>query len=120
MTARAYRSQDNSGNFLHLGVTATEVQPGDNVAVSFHLRTNNNNVRDSVPYFTYLIMSKGRILRAGRQRRERGQSVVIMTLPVSAELIPSFRVVAFYHVQPAEIVADAIWVDVKDTCMGSV
>ncbi|XP_059349224.1 complement C3 isoform X1 [Ammospiza nelsoni] len=119
MTAQAYRSQAGSGNFLHLAVASTELQPGDNLAVNFHLKTSNNNVRNSVPFFTYLIMTKGRILRAGRQRHEAGQSLVTMTLPVTAELIPSFRIVAYYYVMPGEIVADSVWVDVKDTCMGS-
>ncbi|XP_063037967.1 A.superbus venom factor 1-like [Melospiza melodia melodia] len=119
MTAQAYRSQAGSGNFLHLAVATTELQPGDNLPVNFHLKTSNNDVRNSVPFFTYLIMTKGRILRAGRQRHEPGQSLVTMTLPVTPELIPSFRVVAFYSVLPGEIVADSVWVDVKDTCMGS-
>ncbi|XP_010022318.1 PREDICTED: complement C3, partial [Nestor notabilis] len=119
MVAKAYRSQGASGNFLHLAVGATELQLGDNLAVNFHLKTNNNNVRDSVPYFTYLIMSKGHIVRAGRQRHEAGQSLVTMSLPVTSELLPSFRIVAYYYVMPGEIVADSIWVDVKDTCMGT-
>lgn len=152
MTAEAYRSQGGSGNFLHLAVGATELQPGDNLAVNFHLKSNSNAVRDSVPHFTYLvstlglcqptaphfgdlgvqvptnpafpcplqIMSKGRIIRAERQRHEAGQSLVTMSLPVTTELIPSFRIIAYYYVMPGEIVADSIWVDVKDTCMGTV
>lgn len=55
MTAEAYRSQAGSGNFLHLAVPAMELQPGDNLAVNFHLKTSNNNVRNSVPFFTYLV-----------------------------------------------------------------
>ncbi|XP_061299281.1 complement C3 [Pezoporus flaviventris] len=119
MVAEAYRSQGASGNFLHLAVGATELQLGENLAVNFHLKTNNNNVWDSVPYFTYLIMSKGHIVHVGRQRHEAGQSLVTMSLPVTSELLPSFRIVAYYHVLPGEIVADSIWVDVKDTCMGT-
>ncbi|NXE85500.1 VCO31 factor, partial [Cochlearius cochlearius] len=119
MTAQAYRSQGGSGNLLHLAVEAVELQPGDNLAVNFHLKSNSNYIRDSVPYFTYLIMSKGRIVRVGRQRHEAGQSLVTMSLPVTAELIPSFRIVAYYYVKPGEIVADSVWVDVKDTCMGT-
>ncbi|NXX62041.1 VCO3 factor, partial [Scopus umbretta] len=119
MTAEAYRSQGSSGNFLHLAVATTELQPGDNLAVNFHLKSNNNAIRDSVQYFTYLIMSKGRIIRVGQQRHEAGQSLVTMSLPVTADLIPSFRIVAYYYVMPGEIVADSVWVDVKDTCMGT-
>ncbi|XP_065715319.1 complement C3 isoform X1 [Patagioenas fasciata] len=119
MTAEAYRSQGSSGNFLHLAVGATEVKPGDNLVVNFHLKSNSNAVRDAVRFFTYLVMSKGRIVRVGRQAHEAGQSLVTMSLPVTAELIPSFRIVAYYYVMPSEIVADSVWVDVKDTCMGS-
>ncbi|XP_074023270.1 complement C3, partial [Numenius arquata] len=119
MTAEAYRSQSGSGNLLHLAVGATELQPGDNLAVNFHLKSSNNAVQNSVPYFTYLIMSKGRIIQVGRQRHEAGQSLVTMSLPVTAQLIPSFRIVAYYYVLPGEIVADSVWVDVKDTCMGT-
>lgn len=59
MTAQAYRSQAGSGNFLHLEVVATKLQPGDNLAVSFHLKTSNNNVLNSVPFFTYLVGARG-------------------------------------------------------------
>ncbi|NXK56955.1 CO3 protein, partial [Chauna torquata] len=119
MIAQAYQSQGGSGNFLHLAVGASEVQPGDNLLVNFHLKSNNDAVRKSVAYFTYLILSKGHIVHVGRQQREGDQSLVTMSLPVTAKLIPSFRIVAYYHVMPSEIVADSIWVNVKDTCMGS-
>uniref|UniRef100_A0A8B9TC73 Complement C3 n=1 Tax=Anas platyrhynchos TaxID=8839 RepID=A0A8B9TC73_ANAPL len=119
MTAEAYKSQGNSGNFLHLAVGASEVQPGDNLPVNFHLKSNNDGVRKSVSYFTYLILNKGHIVHAGRQPRDGDQSLVTMSLPVTANLIPSFRIVAYYFVTPNEIVADSVWVDVKDTCMGS-
>lgn len=59
MTAEAYRSQASSGNFLHLAVGATELQPGDNLPVNFHLKSSTNAVRDSVRYFTYLVSALG-------------------------------------------------------------
>ncbi|NXD18270.1 VCO31 factor, partial [Nothocercus nigrocapillus] len=118
MQAEAYHSQGNSGNFLHLAVTANELKPGDNLPVNFHIKSNNPAVR-KVTYFTYIIMSKGQIVRVGRQRREEDQNLVTMALPVTADLIPSFRIVAYYYVMPGEIVADSVWLDVKDTCMGT-
>ncbi|KAM6294075.1 venom factor-like [Aegotheles albertisi] len=119
MTAEAYRSQGDSGNFLHLDVGSSELQPGENLVMKFHLKSSNNSVRDSIPYFTYLVMSKGSIVHVGRQKHEAGQTLVTMSLPVTAELIPSFRIVAYYYVMPGEVVADSIWIDIKDTCMGS-
>ncbi|KAM8793858.1 complement C3 [Eudromia elegans] len=118
MQAEVYRSQGNSGNFLHLAVTANELKPGDNLPVNFHLKSNNPSLRN-VAYFTYIIMSKGQIVRVGRQRREDNQNLVTMSLPVTVDLIPSFRIVAYYYVMPGEIVADSVWLDVKDTCMGT-
>nr|DBA29931.1 TPA: hypothetical protein GDO54_005982 [Pyxicephalus adspersus] len=41
-----------------------------------------------------------------------------MSLPVTEEFIPSFRLIAYYIVGN-EIVSDSIWVDVADTCMGT-
>ncbi|NXA44102.1 VCO31 factor, partial [Eudromia elegans] len=118
MQAEVYRSQGNSGNFLHLAVTANELKPGDNLPVNFHLKSSNPSLRN-VAYFTYIIMSKGQIVRVGRQRREDNQNLVTMSLPVTVDLIPSFRIVAYYYVMPGEIVADSVWLDVKDTCMGT-
>ena len=45
-----------------------------------------------------------------------------MSLPlmVNKDMIPSFRVVAYYHVGQNEVVSDSVWIDVKDTCMGLV
>lgn len=35
-------------------------------------------------------------------------------------MLPSFRIVAYYHPTDNEVVSDSVWVDVKDSCMGSV
>ncbi|TDH11164.1 hypothetical protein EPR50_G00057830 [Perca flavescens] len=34
-------------------------------------------------------------------------------------MLPSFRIVAYYHTDDNEVVSDSVWVDVKDSCMGS-
>uniref|UniRef100_A0A674K560 NTR domain-containing protein n=1 Tax=Terrapene triunguis TaxID=2587831 RepID=A0A674K560_9SAUR len=65
------------------------------------------------------ILNKGKIIRAGRQARQAGQTLVTMFLPITPDLIPSFRIVAYYHVGQKEIVADSVWLDVQDSCMGT-
>lgn len=35
-------------------------------------------------------------------------------------MVPSFRLIGYYHNTNGEIVADSIWVDVKDECEGRV
>ncbi|XP_056426204.1 complement C3 [Hyla sarda] len=115
MTANAYQS---GGNYLHIGITASEVKPGDNLAINFNIRNSNAAVQNQIQHFTYVIMNKGRILKADRQPRLQGQALVTMSLPINEEFIPSFRLIAYYIVGN-EIVSDSIWVDVKDSCMGT-
>ncbi|XP_003216795.1 complement C3 [Anolis carolinensis] len=119
MVAAAYQTQGGSGNFLHLAVSAVELKAGDNLPVNFNIRSKNQNVLDQVRYFTVIISSKGRILKVLRQPRAAGQNLVTMSLPITPNFIPSFRIVAYYQVANNELVADSVWVDVKDTCMGT-
>ncbi|XP_053574214.1 complement C3 [Bombina bombina] len=120
MTAKPYRPL--GGNYLHIGITASEVKPGENVPVNFNIRNNDQTVQKNIQSFTYLILNKGRIMSVGRQQREQGQLLVTMSLPITEEFIPSFRIVAYYIVATAgvrEIVSDSVWVDVTDSCMGT-
>ncbi len=70
-------------------------------------------------FLPFQILSKGQIVKVDRFKR-RGQALVTLSLPVTKDMVPSFRFVAYYHVGSSEVVSDSIWVDVKDTCMGKV
>ncbi|RXN37171.1 complement C3-like protein [Labeo rohita] len=115
MTAQAYIPKGGSNNYLHIGIGAAELQIGDQMKVSLNLG-RSPGVRDQD--FTYMILSKGQIVQADRFKR-RGQSLVSLSLTVTKDMVPSFRFVAYYHVGSSEVVSDSVWVDVKDTCMGT-
>ncbi|XP_067258586.1 complement C3-like isoform X2 [Chanodichthys erythropterus] len=115
MTAQAYVPKDNSKNYLHIGTDAAELQIGDQMTVNLYMGYSPG-VRDQD--FTYMILSKGQIIQAERFKR-RGQSLLTLSLPVTKDMVPSFRFVAYYHVGSSEVVSDSVWVDVKDTCMGT-
>nr|XP_033779887.1 complement C3 [Geotrypetes seraphini] len=122
MIAQPYKTQTASKNYLHISIMSTDLKPGKNLPVSFHMRNADLRVQDRVGYITYLIMNKGNIIKTGRQPRQVGQNPVTLTLSITPHFIPSFRVMAYYYVENAgvkEIVADSVWVDVKDTCMGT-
>ncbi|KAM6972513.1 complement C3-like [Aplochiton taeniatus] len=65
-----------------------------------------------------MILSRGQLVKAGRLER-RGQPLLMMSLAVTKDMVPSFRIVAYYHVGTNEVVSDSVWMDVKDGCMGS-
>ncbi|XP_054572879.1 complement C3 [Eptesicus fuscus] len=121
MQALPYSTMGNSNNYLHLSVPATELKPGDTLNVNFVLQMDpgqDANVR----YFTYLVMNKGKLLKVGRQVREAGQVLVVLPLTITTEFIPSFRLVAYYTLNKGgqrEVVADSVWMDVKDSCVGT-
>lgn len=37
-------------------------------------------------------------------------------LVIKANMVPSFRVIGYYFDQRGKIIADSVWVDVKDEC----
>ncbi|XP_040272011.1 A.superbus venom factor 1-like [Bufo bufo] len=120
MVASAYRS--TGGNYLYLSVIGKELKPGENAIINFIIRNNDNAVQNQISHFNYVIMNKGRIMKVGTQARVKGQPLVTMVLPITEEFIPSFRILAYYTLTTGadrEIVADSVWIDVKDTCMGT-
>ncbi|KAM9455089.1 complement C3-like isoform 2-T2 [Clarias gariepinus] len=113
MTAQAYTTKGGSTNYLHISVDAAELAIGDQMNINLNFKSSAQN-QD----FTYLILSKGQIVKGQRFKRQ-GQSLVTLSLPVTKELVPSFRVVAYYHIGSTEVVSDSVWIDVKDSCMGT-
>ncbi|KAL7845320.1 hypothetical protein AOLI_G00235120 [Acnodon oligacanthus] len=115
LTAEAYTTKGGSNNYLHIGVDVEELKVGDNMKVNLNfVRGPGVQNKD----LTYLILSKGQIVQMNRFKRQ-GQSLVTLPVLITKDLLPSFRVVAYYHVGSSEVVADSVWVDVKDTCMGT-
>ncbi|XP_031418396.1 complement C3-like isoform X2 [Clupea harengus] len=115
MTAVAYRTTGGSRNYLHIGVPPSVLTIGQQIKMSLYVG-NSPGAKDQD--FTYLILNKGQLVRAERIKRH-GQTLVTLSLPVTKDMVPSFRIVAYYHVGSSEVVSDSVWVDVKDTCMGT-
>ena len=65
------------------------------------------------------ILSRGQLVKHGRFKTER-QVLIALIVPITKEMLPSFRIIAYYHTSGNEVVSDSVWVDVKDTCMGTV
>nr|QNA47551.1 complement C3-like protein [Amphiprion clarkii] len=112
MTALPFTSRSN--NFIHIGVDTTEVKLGDNLKIRLNLNRQESEEND----ITYLVLSRGQLVKHGRHRNKR-QILITLTLTITKEMLPSFRLVAYYHPNSGEVVSDSIWIDVEDSCMGS-
>uniref|UniRef100_A0A8C7JKE6 Complement C3 n=1 Tax=Oncorhynchus kisutch TaxID=8019 RepID=A0A8C7JKE6_ONCKI len=114
MTAKPYKSKDNSQNYIHINIHSAEVKIGERLKVDLSLGSSPAAQHDKH------ILSKGQLIFSERLDWRKGQGLVTNSLMVNKDMIPSFRIVAYYHVGQKEVVSDSVWVDVKDTCMGSV
>uniref|UniRef100_A0A8C7JLG1 Complement C3 n=1 Tax=Oncorhynchus kisutch TaxID=8019 RepID=A0A8C7JLG1_ONCKI len=116
MTAKPYKSKDNSQNYIHINIHSAEVKIGERLKVDLSLGSSPMNTDKSL---CSQILSKGQLIFSERLDWRKGQGLVTNSLMVNKDMIPSFRIVAYYHVGQKEVVSDSVWVDVKDTCMGS-
>uniref|UniRef100_A0A3B4ZCZ6 Complement C3-like n=1 Tax=Stegastes partitus TaxID=144197 RepID=A0A3B4ZCZ6_9TELE len=112
MTAIPFTSRSN--NYIHIGVDTAEVKLGENLKINLNLNRQQSEKND----ITYLILSRGQLVKHGRFQMKR-QILVSLPLTITKEMLPSFRIVAYYHPDSGEVVSDSVWVDVEDSCMGS-
>ncbi|XP_005859252.1 PREDICTED: complement C3 isoform X2 [Myotis brandtii] len=124
MTAWPYSTQDGSGNFLHIEVKTSDTEVGSSLQLSLHTRHLNPAAKDQITHFTILVLSKGQIVSTKHQLKSHGSVYTSAIIDVTSEMLPSFRILAFYLLprgtgQNPELVADSIWIDVKDRCMGT-
>ncbi|XP_058496249.1 complement C3-like isoform X3 [Solea solea] len=112
MVALPYKTKSNS--YINIAVYTAELQLGDNLKFILNLNRPSNQDTD----ITYLILSRGQLIQHGRYRT-RGQVMISLTIPITKDMLPSFRIIAYYHPNDNEVVSDSVWVDVKDSCMGS-
>uniref|UniRef100_A0A8C5HKR2 Complement C3-like n=1 Tax=Gouania willdenowi TaxID=441366 RepID=A0A8C5HKR2_GOUWI len=96
------------------GVQSYNLDVGKNLPVFLYLNKQLAQDRD----VTYLILSKGQLVKSGREKIQ-GQVLIPINIRVTNEMLPSFRIVAYYHLDDTEVVSDSVWLDVKDSCMGS-
>ncbi|XP_041838069.1 complement C3-like [Melanotaenia boesemani] len=112
MTALPYSSKSNS--YIHISVASAEVKLQENLKVNLYFNKQENTEKD----ISHLILSRGRLVKHGRVT-VKGQQVIAISISVTKEMLPSFRIVVYYHPDDNEVVSDSVWVDVKDSCMGS-
>ncbi|KAM4611258.1 venom factor-like [Polymixia lowei] len=106
-------------NFLYISTGTNMMSVGETLSLGLTISVVDSH-RELITHLTYLVLNKGKIIVAERLN-VTGQATTKVGLVVTTEMMPSFRFVAFYTLPWAtreEVVADSIWVDVHDTCVG--
>ncbi|XP_036452334.1 complement C4-B [Colossoma macropomum] len=106
-------STSASSSFLFISVNNKVFSPGNILNVAFNVV--NGNPADK--YIYYMVVSKGVLVDSGSQK---AGDLTRVDIPIKAEMTPSFRLIGYYYHSNGEIVADSVWVDVKDSCEGKI
>ncbi|CAL4102803.1 unnamed protein product [Meganyctiphanes norvegica] len=104
-TANAIAYYSEKKKYIGIETSNKEVSVGEFGV--FHVRSNFR--MDS---FHYLVMSKEMILYAGMEVVKDGASVKTLSLPISTEMAPAFKVVVYHVTQEREIITDVVTVPV--------
>uniref|UniRef100_A0A803JP84 Complement C5 n=1 Tax=Xenopus tropicalis TaxID=8364 RepID=A0A803JP84_XENTR len=87
--------------------------------LTIHLVPNSPYIA-KLRHYSYLLISKGKILNFGTVQRVEGSDSQSLTLPITSDMVPSVRLLVYYIVTgdaTAELVADSIWLDVVESCV---
>ncbi|KAI7806480.1 putative complement C4 [Triplophysa rosa] len=105
------RRISSSGNsFLYMSATTKVLSQGESIEVMLHVSGNPEDRQ-----IHYMTLSRGSLREA---RSVDSSSLVKIHILITPEMIPSFRLIGFYYNTGGDIIADSVWVDVKDTCGG--
>ncbi|XP_005157429.1 complement C4-B isoform X1 [Danio rerio] len=116
MTASAITAEEQS--YLSLEVEKQFLQAGEDLKARLRDITPEGAAKPT--FFYFMVWSKGQIVQMGRVPRTAFTTV---NVKVNVDMVPSFRLVAYYFTGSASkesVVADSVWVDVKDVCKGKI
>uniref|UniRef100_A0A8C6NJW6 Complement component c3b, tandem duplicate 2 n=1 Tax=Nothobranchius furzeri TaxID=105023 RepID=A0A8C6NJW6_NOTFU len=119
ITVIPYASFDENQNYLYISTGSNRVSVGESLSMQFSVSLSDKTLREHIKQITYLVVNKGKII-AAKNQDVMDQLVTTVDLAVTSEMMPSFRVVAFYSlpwVGREEVVSDSVWIDVVDTCV---
>lgn len=107
-TKDLHATDSPTGSYLQMSVDYREYSVRESLRVIF----NTKNAPDS-GHIHYLVLSRGSIIQEGRVQLAK-QSVV--RLPISENMVPSFRLIGYFYTPNNDIISDSLWLAVKGNC----
>ncbi|XP_070691097.1 complement C4-B [Pempheris klunzingeri] len=103
-----HRAKSPSGSYLYLSITNKIYSVGDFLTMTYN---TINGPADGFIY--YMVLSRGILINKGSLRF--GTSVR-GSLQITPDMVPYFRLIGYFYNQRGDIIADSVWVDVRDEC----
>ncbi|XP_039974312.1 complement C4-B isoform X2 [Xiphias gladius] len=102
------RASSPRNSYLYIGLTNKVYSVNDLLAITYNTM---NGPRDGFIY--YMVLSRGILIKMGSLSFGR---LVQHNLQITPDMVPSFRLIGYFYNQDGDIVADSVWVDVRDEC----
>ncbi|XP_071846855.1 complement C3-like [Apostichopus japonicus] len=99
-----------TSDFLLIRLTQELVTVNSDLYVEALVETN-----DVAPHLAYYVMTKGRIVHAGLVNSPI-DNLHGFRIPVSYDMVPSVRIVAYYINQHGHVIADSLWIEIQKVC----
>uniref|UniRef100_A0A3Q1EN80 Complement C4B (Chido/Rodgers blood group) n=1 Tax=Acanthochromis polyacanthus TaxID=80966 RepID=A0A3Q1EN80_9TELE len=97
-----------SNSFLYMTFTSKKYSVNDILTVTYNAI---NSPRTG--YIYYMVLSRGIIIEGGSLRLGISAQQKLL---ITQAMVPSFRLIGYYHSTSGAIIADSIWVDVREEC----
>uniref|UniRef100_A0A669E1D4 Complement C4B (Chido/Rodgers blood group) n=1 Tax=Oreochromis niloticus TaxID=8128 RepID=A0A669E1D4_ORENI len=102
------RASSQHGSYLYMTFTSRIYSVNEFLTITFN--TINS---PSSGYIHYMVLSRGIVVNTGSL--PLGISAKLQ-LQITHNMVPSFRVIGYYHNTNGHVIADSVWVDVRDEC----
>uniref|UniRef100_A0A8B9EVM2 Complement C5 n=1 Tax=Anser cygnoides TaxID=8845 RepID=A0A8B9EVM2_ANSCY len=114
--ARAYSSLSRSYLYIDWASNHKILEVGDFININVY---PHSRYIHKIHHYSYLIMSKGKIVSFGTQKRIKDLEYEHLSFQITQEMVPSARLIVYYIVmgeETAELVADSVWLNVEQKC----
>ncbi|XP_074510063.1 complement C4-B [Sebastes fasciatus] len=102
------RASSPSNSYLYLSFNNKVYSVGELLSVNYNTINGPN-----LGFIYYMVLSRGILIKKGSLAF--GNSVKD-NLRITSDMVPSFRLIGYYYNQRGDIIADSVWVDVRDEC----
>ncbi|NXS53036.1 CO5 protein, partial [Brachypteracias leptosomus] len=114
--AKAYSSLSQSYLYIDWASNHKTLQVGDTINIRIY---PHSHYVEKIQHYSYLILSKGKIVSFGTQKRDKELEYEHVTFQITQRMVPSARLIVYYIVtgeETAELVADSVWLNVEQRC----
>ncbi|NXJ75425.1 CO5 protein, partial [Trogon melanurus] len=114
--AKAYSSLSQSYLYIDWASNHRILEVGDFININVY---PHSQYIHKIQQYSYLIMSKGKIVSFGTQKRIQDLEYDHLTFQITQEMVPSARLIVYYVIigeETAELVADSVWLNVEQKC----